>query len=443
MRWGWLLVLVASRGVAGADPTRKIDVVTDPPGATIYVGDLDAGEACKSTPCSVNVPAGKKTAVIARKDGYSEEFVTVDLRKGVPKTVTIKLTATTATLMCDDPGLAGGTILVDDVEKGKAPAHVPVETAGHHVVVTVKGRVVFDDYIKVDPNEEFIVKPNKSEPAPQPPKIVASTATSPTSPDDLGVTAEKPDDTATKPADDNAPHEPWFAATGVFEVGFRQFSYDHPQNLAATENEGGELLLGPSLQIWPTRLLGIDHLHGLSIYSKVLFSVNTKQVENAMGTQIGADTMWGNVEVDLQHRWNIGDAAAVEIGGGYVRDQLQYNAVSTQALAMVPDVIYQSMRLGVRGTLRLGPIEPYLQVEGRIPFSEGNLAARFIKADVTGGGASAGLAATFGPVVARLEASIVYYGWTLTSNTSGPMPMTADGATDVIEGISMFLGFAY
>src|SRR5580698_1073421 len=143
MRWGWLLVLVASRGVASAEPTRKIDVVTDPPGATIYVGDLDAGEACKATPCTVTVPANKKTAVIARKDGYSEEFVTVDTRKPI-KIVAIKLTATTATLICDDPGLAGGTILVDDVEKGKAPAHVPVETAGHHVVVTVKGRVVFD-----------------------------------------------------------------------------------------------------------------------------------------------------------------------------------------------------------------------------------------------------------------------------------------------------------
>ena len=122
------------------------------------------------TPCSVNAPVGKKTAVIARKDGYSEEFGDDRSAPRHRKSVSLKLTATSGTLVCDDPGLAGGTILVDDVDKGKAPAHVAIETAGHHVVVIVKGRAVFDDFVKVDPGDEYIVKPNQAEPAPLPPK---------------------------------------------------------------------------------------------------------------------------------------------------------------------------------------------------------------------------------------------------------------------------------
>ncbi len=447
MRWVALL-LVALCGVATADSTRKVEVVTDPPGATIYLNDLDAGEACSPTPCSVQVPPGKKTAVIARKDGYAEEYGVIDLRKGSVKTVTLKLTATTATLVADDPGLAGGTILVDDVDKGKAPAHVPIETAGHHVVVIVKGRTVYDDYIKVDPNEEFTIKPNKAEPAPLPPKSVATPkvealagpGASSGDDDTLGTGSaakvEKPDD--------DHPHEMWIAGGGIFAVGFRQFKYDHPQNVAPTEDEGGQVLVGPSLQIWPMRLLGLSHLRGLSLYGKVGFGVNHKPVlqdPNAMPT--GASTYWGNVEVDLQQRWDIGDSGAIELGGGFVRDQLEYTAMTTDELNAVPYVDYESLRLGVKGILRLGAVEPYLQIEGRIPLSEGMLATRFAKADVTGAAGAVGLSMTFGPVVAKLEAAAVYYSWSITSNPAGTGVPTADGATDIIETLTVMLGLSY
>src|SRR6185437_9206656 len=162
MRSALALVLVLCAAPALAD-TRKVEVVTDPPGATVYLGDLDSGEACQPTPCSVNAPAGKKTPVIARKDGYAAAFGVIDLRKGNIRTVSLELTATSGTIVVDDPALAGGTISVDDVDKGKAPAHVQVEATGHHVVVTVKGHVRFDDFVTVDAGEDYTVKPNKAE----------------------------------------------------------------------------------------------------------------------------------------------------------------------------------------------------------------------------------------------------------------------------------------
>jgi hypothetical protein len=441
MRSALALVLVLCAGTAAAD-TRKVEVTTDPPGATIYLGDLDSGTACEPTPCSVNAPAGKKTPVIARKDGYAVAFGVIDLRKSSVKTVSLELTPTAGTLVFDDPALAGGTISVDDVEKGKAPAHVQVEAAGHHVVVTVRGRAMFDDFVKVTAGEDYTVKPNKSEPAPLPPKDTPTTTVATTDPDTDIVGNNDSNNKVTKSADTGQPRQPSIVGGVVSEIGFRQFSYDHPQNLPPTEDEGGQILIGPTLQVWPMRLFGSEHLRGLSLYGKVGFGVNHEPVvQSNMPT--GASTFWGNIEVDLQQRWNLGDTVSIEIGGGFVRDQLQYSYNMMSQIADVPYADYKSLRLGVRTAFRFGPIEPFVQIEGRIPFSEGVLATRFASADVTGAGASGGIAGTFGPVVARLEASIVYYSWTLTNAATGAGAETADGATDIIEGISLVLGVGY
>lgn len=430
------LVLVALCGVAAAEPTRKVEIMTEPPGATVYLDNLDAGEACSPTPCTVNAPMGRRTSVIARKNGFIEGYGQIDLRHGTQKTLSITLDPDNGTLVCDDPGLGHGTILIDDVQQGKAPTRLTLDAAGHHVVVISHGRTVFDDFVKVVPGQEYVIKPNQSEPAPQPPKETPDVATA-----DNATDAVSDDSTAkvTKHADTES-HDMWIAFGGVFEVGFRQFKYSNPQNLAPTEDEGGQVLLGPSVQFWPMRLADSTHLRGLSIYAKVLFGANSRQVlqePNDMPT--GATTLWGNIEIDVQHRWELGDVGAVEIGGGFVRDQLDYNGVADN----VPYADYMSMRIGVRGSLHVGPVEPYAQVEGRIPFSEGVLATRFATADVTGGGAAAGLAGVFGPIVVRAEASLVYYSWTLTNATTGPMVPSATGARDVLEGISLLVGASF
>jgi len=434
------LVLVALCGVAAAEPTRKVEIMTEPPGATVYLDNLDAGEACSPTPCTVNAPVGRRTSVIARKNGYIEGYGQIDLRHGMgtQKTLSITLDPDNGTLVCDDPGLGHGTILIDDVEQGKAPTHLTLDAAGHHVVVILHGRTVYDDFVKVVPGQEYVVKPNQSEPAPQPPKQTPEVAAVSSGGDNDG-NPDDPNAKVTKHAD-TGPHEMWIAGGGVFEVGFRQFKYANAQNLAPTENEGGQVLVGPSIQFWPMRLLDWEHLRGLSIYAKVLFGANSRQVlQDPNNTPTGASTLWGNIEVDIQHRWELGDTGAIEIGGGFVRDQLDYNGTADT----VPYADYMAMRVGVRGSLHAGPIEPYAQIEGRIPFSEGVLATRFSKADVTGGGASAGIAGVFGPVITRLEASIVYYSWTLSNDTTGPTLPNATGARDVIEGISLLVGLSY
>lgn len=433
-------MLVALCGVAGAEPTRRVEVITDPPGATIYLGDLDSGVACQPTPCKVNAPAGKKTSIIARMDGYSEAFGVIDLRHGDVRRVTLDpLTPTTATLVVEDPGFAGGDVRIDDVDKGKAPTRIPLAPEGHHVVVVANGKTLYDDFITPAPQEEFTIKPK--------PVGVGQAGEPATHNEDENPVdgSSEPPANVTKPVDlGGGSPEPRFSIGLAFEVGFRQFSYKNPNGLPPTENEGGQVLLGPAIQIWPARFFHARHLRGLSLYGKYGYGANARpvlQAPNNMPT--GATTFWQNIEIDLLQRWNIGERAAVEIGGGYVRDQLEFNANLTSQLAGTPFVNYQGLRIGARGVLRFGALEPYLQVETRIPFTEndgstGSIEPMFQKASVTGGGGALGLAMNFHYIQAKLEASIIVYSWSIT-NAPGATP-SADGARDVIEGITAFIG---
>ena len=434
---GSLLAALASVArVASAEPTRKIHVDTEPVGATIYVGDVDAGVACTPSPCDVTVPAGKATPIIARKDGYQPEIATVDLRKKAVKSIKLELQVSGGELLFDDPGLAGGAIEIDDVDRGVAPQHIAAEALPHHVKVTVKGRVVFDDLVKLGLGEEHAIAPTAAPPATGLQGDAAIAA--------AGDAGEPSDKVTKQVAIDDGPRETWFTLGADFDVGFRQFKYDDAKNLPPTEDEGGQVLLGPVLQIWPMRLFGLHHLRGLSLYAKVGFGVNHKQVVQAPDNMpTGTETYWGNIEIDLLHRWNIGDTAAVEIGGGFVRDQLEYQTTTdtSTALSIVPYADYRSLRLGARGILRLGAVEPFVQAEGRIVLSEGELASRFASADVTGAAGAAGVNALVGPLALRVQGSIVYYGWTLT-NASGAT-VTAEGARDVVEVISMVVSYAY
>ena len=201
------------------------------------------------------------------------------------------------------------------------------------------------------------------------------------------------------------------------------------------------MLVGPAVELWPTVLLGSPHLRGLSLFAKIEFGVNHQAVVDPTNMPVGPTTFWGNIEIDVKHHWDIGDSGAFEASGGFVRDQMQYNAPSATELALVPEVDYKSLRLGVRGIAKLGSVEPYIAGEGRIVLSEGALATRFDKVDVTGFKGAVGLGIHAGPISGHLEAAVMYYGWTITENST-TMP-SASGARDLVEMFSLWLGYNY
>ena len=109
----------------------------------------------------------------------------------------------------------------------------------------------------------------------------------------------------------------------------------------------------------------------------------------------------------------------------------------------MPDADYRSIRIGVRGSLLVGSIEPYLAIENRIVMSGGKVIEdRFsLGASATGLRGALGFAARLGSFAARLEGSLTRYAWTFKFNTMDEFK--ADGASDSIIMISAALGYEY
>src|ERR1700761_523018 len=105
-----LLVLLLLGGVAEAG--RKVLVESDPPGATVYLNDKEAGPVCSATPCTIDVPAGGDANVIVEASGYAPEFASVDLAKKGKLAVKVTLKKAMGTIVVDQP--KGATISVDD-----------------------------------------------------------------------------------------------------------------------------------------------------------------------------------------------------------------------------------------------------------------------------------------------------------------------------------------
>jgi hypothetical protein len=150
---------------------------------------------------------------------------------------------------------------------------------------------------------------------------------------------------------------------------------------------------------------------------------------------VGADTLWGGIEVSVRQTWHFG-ALGVQASGGFVRDQVQFNADTVSALMAVPSADYKSLRVGARLSYLVGRVEPYVSVEDRVVFSGGELAKRGDSAKTSGYRAGIGARVAFGHIGARAEASYGKYSWTYTG--SGP-----SGATDKITYLSFLVDYAY
>ena len=442
----WVLVACCVLGVcantAGAGGTRKIDIDSDPPGAAVYLNDIDSGTACEATPCTIDAPIGT-TPIILRKDGYTPAIDQITVpRRGKVKPFKTPLTSEVGTIVATDPAFRGGKLFVDDVDKGATPQRLDLQAGPHHAQVVVKGRPVADDILELEAGAEHELRPTAS--APMPP-VVADSGTKTPSFDDDGEGEAKPGG-ATKikaAATTGAPRRPYIAVGADVDIGFRQFSYDNAgPGLSPTESEVGQTMLGPTLELWPFELLGSNHLRGLSLFGKVEFGLNHQAVLDDNNMAVGPKTFWGNIEVDLRHRFLVGDASSVTIEGGFVRDQLQFQAESKTDLQKVPYADYRSIELGVRAATHAGSLEPFVALEGRIVLSGGDLGTRFATADTTGGRVAVGASLAAGPVYLRAQAALTVYSWTFTN--SGAMGVeTADGATDLIEVLSFVVGLSH
>ncbi|MFT3693147.1 MAG: PEGA domain-containing protein [Kofleriaceae bacterium] len=439
---------VCAAGTAFAGPTRKVTVESTPPGATVYINDIDSGAACDATPCTIDAPIGSST-IIFRKEGFNPEITSLDVpKRGKVKTIKATLTGAVGTIVVEDAAFKGAKVLVDNEDKGAAPQRIEVDAGPHTVAVMLKGQKVGQFAGDVEAGDETVVKFEKPEgggssSAPQPPKVAKLEIDS--GDDDgeakpQGVLKARAEQ---KRSDDAGPHAPWLNLGADLDVGFRQFAYDHAANgLSPTENESGQSMIGPTLELWPMVLADSEHLRGLSLFGKVGFGVNHQAILDSMNQPVGPTTFWGTIEADLRHRWNIG-GSSVALQGGFTRDQLQFQAASKMDLSKVPVADYRSIQLGVRGTTMLGSLEAFADIDGRIVLSGGDLAKRFASADISGIHAALGFQYNASFLYVRAQAAITYYSWTFTNAGTDATAGTADGASDKIEVLSFVVGLSH
>ncbi len=426
-------VVTTLTGVATAAPKRKVKIESEPAGATVYLNAKEDGPVC-TTPCTFDAPVGD-TPLIIELENHKQLFenLSVPAKKSIA-TLKFKLEPALGTINVTGP--AGARITVDDEDKGKAPTKIEIGAGSHNVKLTLNGKQLASEFIEVPINGEVDVAGTEKQvtagedkPPPETGEVEGGGTTGDPS---IGVEAPKP----------RAARGPILAAALRMDVGFRNFEYQGDQTANLTpESEEGQVLLGPEVELWPGTLFGSRALRGLSALLRFGYGVNAQVVTEKMtGSETGARTFWRAYELSVRQRFTIADTMTIEVGGGYVRDQHQFEGNSA-AIKLVPDADYRAFRIGARISVLLGGVEPYLAVENRLVQSGGPLEARFRTASASGVHGAAGLAMSFGSIGARVEGAITRYSWTFTSQAGDEF--IATGGVDSIKYISVSVGYYY
>ncbi len=424
------LALPLSAGVAHAEPTRRVLIETVPGGAHVFLNQKEDGVKCEATPCTIDVPLGE-TPLIVELENYAPSITMLDVPKGrgVLKQ-SITLIASTGGIDAKPlAGAKGATVKVDEVDKGVAPVKIPTEPGPHHITYVLNGKQVFEKYIEVEAGDDYYdLTPTAGEAPPGPPN------------DDPGNPLDPPGGGDVEKKAPAGPHTRILTGSVLFDVGFRQFSYENGTGSNnRPESEGGQLLAGPLIELYPTALFAPKTLPGLALLARFEFGFNNQSVT---GTAQATTTYWQSIEISGRHRWVIGDnKGSVDASVGYVQDRLQFSG-HTSDIALVPDANYQALRLGVRGAIMTGNVEPYLVLENRIVLSSGDLGSRYDHASTNGIHAALGFAYHHDKITAHLEGQLTRYSSTY-SNDMMNTTNQADGATDVVELISLMLGYSY
>ncbi|MBS1118001.1 MAG: hypothetical protein H6Q90_229 [Deltaproteobacteria bacterium] len=422
-----LVAAAATSAVAG--PKKKVQIETTPAGAQVYLNAVEDGALC-TTPCSIDAEVGDTTLIndLAGHKPIVETFVISKRDKNLKKSY--KLVAALGKITVTGP--RGASVTVDDEDKGKAPVELEVDAGIHAVVITLNGKQLYAQPVDVVAGDEISLEGGARAAEPPPVK-------------DQGPGP------STGPAIHQVGHPTpragsIIALSAAFTVGFRKFQYegsDANDPKLQPETEAGQMIAGPVIEIWPGTLAGIHALHGLAIMVRYQHHLNSQGVVkkdlNGVETPTSASTYWRSFESSLRQRWTLGGSATVEASIGYVRDEYSFSGMSTD-VELVPDATYDAIRIGGRGSLLIGKVEPYFSAENRIVLSGGALETRFSQgATANGLRAALGTTASFGKLGGRVEASLTRYSWTFKNDgTAG-----ANGASDSIKLISVVLGYAY
>jgi len=406
-----------------ARPVRKVRIVSDPSGATVYVGSKKHKRG--RTPVDLSLPVGQNT-IILEKDGYEHhvETITVKNTKGRAarrrQTFNFALEATVGTIRLH--GLPEGAVVkVDGSEASTMDDKVDVQPGAHELVVSAPGQDgVFDKWVEVKAGEEKAVTIKFGAPA---------------------VEVTHHDETKKKNVHRGA--HPWYGTVGAgFELGWRRFRYDAAQTSNAVPFDGNGIGM---VDVW-----GELHPWRASTSAKPVwplsltfgFGLGLPVTATAMSGAT-ADVYWREAAVGLRWRWNVSRSFGLDFDAGWARTLYTFRNAMGGLVDSVPDVDYETLRPGLRAVVKAGPANVYAGIETRVVVSGGEMANRFRGASAQGLGGRAGLVLPIvkGKIVLRVEGNLQRFSWSFSPMTGDPY--IADSATDLLYGVNFGLGAAY
>lgn len=481
--WLCCAILLGLALPAAAAPTRKVSIDTEPSGATVYVGEKEAGPA-GVTPVLLDLPLGDNVIIIERENYVPKfEVLTVPKGKGKPVKVTYKLDpGSGAIVVATDAAGKGAKVLIDDEDKGSAPGRIEVPAGMHRVEIVAKGKTIYSDTVEVGVGVDTSIyakggsskggskeakelkegkgkKPKEPKEPKDPEKVLERDPPSDDEPSlepsDTGergateISARDRDDDPDRleikrrPRDEErsaAPAGPrrWRVAP-LFEVGYRYFDYTSvvtTRNLPALRQRGATLF-GLRAEGRPLRSLA-----GLKVAAAGGYGI-PQQLQTSVGP---ADSVWWRGEADVSYRLGLGAHVGVTALVGYGVQRFRFVGspalgTSSSPEALVPAATYHLARLGLGVGYSDGPLEVGLQVENHPVLAGGAFAERFRSASADGLAGRLTALYSFGRFFGRLDGDYARYAWTFGYDQNDLYQ--AGGATDKLFGFSLALGASF
>lgn len=412
--------VVTTRVAAAKPKTRPVQIVTVPEGATVYVGDMDAGKRGE-TPLTLELPVGESTLVIELA-GYETRFETITVPaapKRKPKTpfeVSFEMVAAMAQLTINEP--EGAAVLVDAEPVGNAPLTIDVAPGEHTVRVEFGDKVPFERTLEFVAGQVEELTPVFADPAPA----------------DAGDEPEAP---TTPPAPAVAGPPRVRALVGV-QLGMRTVRYqgrttpDTLRTFDQTPAPAGRL----EVELGLGALTKVRALRPLRL---LLGAARSLPQEVASGGSLAPmETIWTQLHADARYGVRLHRAATLQVGLGFASDRYDFSG-PPEATAVVPSTRYLAVRATVGVDVKAGPVTPYAQLDGRFVLDGGKFGDRFEDDSIQSLGAAAGAAMGLpAQLVARLDLGLQRQGWSLTPKSAGVY--NADGATDLVLTVAAMFG---
>ncbi|MEZ4360807.1 MAG: PEGA domain-containing protein [Kofleriaceae bacterium] len=456
-------VLFGAPARAAAEPMRRVSIETEPAGATVYLGEKEAG-AAGVTPVVLDLEVGEHV-IILELDGYVPKFETVEVPKAKGKTIkaVFRLDRGNGTLVVQADGAAkGAKVLIDDEERGVAPSRYSLESGGHRVEVIADGKTIFADTVDIRAGQETTVsaRGRRGGGKRRPRRDVADRDARESARDDrpdrdddraerelaLRVDDDERADRADRADQDDDPEATSISATSgsarsrqlhvapLIEVGYRSLDYSAIASPANTPSlrQRGAVLLGARVEAAPLR-----SLPGLTLTAAGGYGI-PQTLTTSQGT---SDSIWWRVEALASYRVRLGDRLGLLALGGYEFSRFKFFG-TPQVRALVPDASYSMARLGIGLSARTSGFEISAVVENRPVLSGGMFTQRFRNPSADG------LAARLGVVtdVTRryyggLDASFARYAWSFSYEVTDTY--RARGASDVLVVVAARAGASF